>query len=62
MWRNALRDQSKAVADYRAALALGDTRPLPELFQAAGATFAFDRQTVGDLMALVVEKLTEMEG
>jgi len=61
VWRNALRDQSKAVTDYRAALALGNTRPLPELFQAAGATFAFDRQTVGDLMALIMEKLAELE-
>ncbi len=26
VWRNALADQSKAVADYRAALALGETR------------------------------------
>jgi oligoendopeptidase F len=61
VWRNALSDQSKAVADYRAALALGGTRPLPELFRTAGATFAFDRQTVGELMALIFEKLAEME-
>jgi oligoendopeptidase F len=61
VWRNALTDQSKAVADYRAALALGDTRPIPELFSAAGATFAFDRQTVGDLMTLIFEKLAELE-
>lgn len=61
VWRNALHDQSKAVADYRAALALGDTRPLPELFSTAGATFAFDRKTVGELMALIFEKLDELE-
>ena len=61
VWRNALTDQSQAVADYRAALALGDTRPLPELFSAAGATFAFDRETVGDLMTLIFEKLAELE-
>jgi len=61
VWRNALTDQSQAVADYRAALALGDTRPLPELFSAAGATFAFDRETVGDLMTLVFRKLAELE-
>ena len=61
VWRNALTDQSRAVADYRAALALGDTRPLPELFSAAGATFAFDRETVGDLMTLIFEKLAELE-
>jgi len=61
VWRNALSDQSKTVADYRAALALGDTKPLTELFSAAGTTFAFDRDTVGDLMALIFEKLAELE-
>jgi oligoendopeptidase F len=61
VWRNALTDQSKAVANYRVALALGDTRPIPELFSAAGATFAFDRQTVSSLMTLIFEKLAELE-
>ena len=57
VWRNALRDQPKAVADYRAALALGGTRGLAQLFTAAGGHFAFDRRTVGELMALVEEQL-----
>lgn len=61
VWRNALRDQSQAVADYRSALALGNTRPLPELFRAAGATFAFDRQTIGELMTLVREQLQRLQ-
>lgn len=61
VWRNALADQGKAVADYRAALALGYTRSLPELFAAAGARFAFDRQTVGELMALVAEQMAALE-
>ncbi len=61
VWRNALADQAQAVADYRAALALGYTRSLPELFAAAGARFAFDRQTVGELMALVGEQLAKLE-
>ncbi len=57
VWRNALKDQRKAVADYRAALALGGTRGLAQLFAAAGGRFAFDRRTVGELMALVEEQL-----
>lgn len=61
IWRNALRDQQQAVAAYRSALALGYTRPLPELFQAAGARFAFDRQTLGELMALIEEQLARLE-
>jgi oligoendopeptidase F len=57
VWRNALQDQRKAVADYRTALALGGTRGLAQLFTAAGGQFAFDRRTVGELMALVEEQL-----
>jgi oligoendopeptidase F len=62
VWRNALRDQPKAVADYRAALALGGTRGLAQLFTAAGGHFAFDRRTVGELMALVEQQLGLLTG
>jgi oligoendopeptidase F len=61
VWRNALANQAQAVADYRRALALGYTRSLPELFAAAGARFAFDRRTVGELMALVAEQMARLE-
>jgi oligoendopeptidase F len=57
VWRNALHDQRKAVADYRAALATGNTRSLSELFRIAGARFAFDRSTVGELAALIDQQL-----
>ncbi len=53
VWRNALDDQEQAVADYRRALAAGYTKPLPELFQLANARFAFDPETVGELMDLI---------
>jgi oligoendopeptidase F len=62
VWRNALADQAGAVASYRCSLALGYTQSLPELFAAAGARFAFDRATVGELMALVGERLAALEG
>jgi oligoendopeptidase F len=61
VWRNALADQAGAVASYRRGLALGYTQSLPELFAAAGARFAFDRATVGELMALVGERLAVLE-
>lgn len=57
VWRNALDDQAKAVRQYRAALSLGNTRPLPVLFETAGARFAFDRRTVGDLVDLAARHL-----
>ena len=58
---NARRDQKKAVADYRKALALGSTVPLPELFAAAGAKFAFDADTLKKAVDLMEEVVEEME-
>jgi oligoendopeptidase F len=61
VWRNALRDQGEAVAAYRRALALGGTQSLPQLFGAAGATFAFDAETLGEAVELLEEKIDELE-
>jgi oligoendopeptidase F len=36
MWLNSRRDERGALAAYRKGLALGGSRPLPELFGAAG--------------------------
>ncbi len=41
VWLNSRRDYAAAVRDYRSALALGGSRPLPELFEAAGVRFDF---------------------
>jgi len=60
VWRNALRDQPTALAAYRRSLALGATRPLPELFQAAGAKLAFDSATIGELIELVETELQKL--
>ncbi len=57
IWRNALSDQEGAVRDYQRALAAGYTRPLPELFKLANVRFAFDSETVGELMDLVRAEL-----
>ena len=61
VWRNALRDQRGAVATYRSALKLGGTRPLPGLYQAAGAEFRFDEPMLRDLVALIEDTLDQLE-
>ncbi len=61
VWANARKDQKKAVADYRRALALGATVPLPELFATAGAKFAFDVITLKEAVNLMEEAIGEME-
>lgn len=60
VWRNALRDRATATQQYRAALALGGSRPLPELFAAAGARFDFSYDTLGPLMDLVQTELQKL--
>ncbi len=61
VWRNALSDQARAVGDYRRALALGATVPLPQLFQAAGAKFTFDLQTLGEMVNLIESQISKLE-
>ena len=60
VWRNSLRDPKEAVRKYREALALGATRPLPELFQAAGARLIFDGDGMRELVSLVEEELEKL--
>jgi oligoendopeptidase F len=60
IWRNAMRDQAAALIAYRQALGLGSTRPLPDLFKAAGVTLAFDGATIGELVELVETELQKL--
>ena len=50
IWRRAKEDRAGALEDYKAALALGGTRPLEELYDTAGIRLVFDRDEVGALM------------
>ena len=61
VWRNALSDPQGALEAYRAALSLGATKPLPELFETAGAKLAFDSQTMGELVRLIEKQIDELE-
>jgi oligoendopeptidase F len=61
LWRKAQKDVGGAVAHYRRALALGGSRPLPELFKAAGLRFDFGPQTVKPLVNAVARVLAKLE-
>jgi oligoendopeptidase F len=57
VWFNAKKDKARALEAYHRGLALGGSRPLPELFEAAGCRFDFSRQTVQPLVQLVQSEL-----
>jgi oligoendopeptidase F len=60
VWRNSLRDPQDAIRNYRGALALGATKPLPELFKAAGARLMFDSEGMRELISVVEEELAKL--
>lgn len=62
VWHNALRDQQEAVSRYKSALSLGNTRPLPDLFAAAGAEFLFTSATLRPAIRLLEEQVALLEG
>ncbi len=61
VWRQSREDYRTAVRRFRQALALGGSRPLPELFKAAGATFRFDAATLQPLVDALAEELARVE-
>jgi oligoendopeptidase F len=62
VWANSKRDRSAALTAYKKALGLGGSRPLPELFAAAGCNFEFSARTVAPLVKLVQQELRKLDG
>jgi oligoendopeptidase F len=60
LWLKARQDPNRALSNYRAALKLGGTRPLPDLFSAAGIRFDFSQNMLGPLMNALAEELTNL--
>ncbi len=61
VWHNARRNRVEMMQRFHAALALGGTRPLPELFEAGGGTFDFSAATVEPLMARLAAELDRLQ-
>jgi oligoendopeptidase F len=61
VWMRARDSRQAALDGYRQALALGGSRPLPELFAAAGITFDFSAETIAPLVEAVREELARLD-
>jgi len=61
IWRRSLEDPERAVREYKAALALGGTKSLPEIYAAAGAKLIFDEREMADLIALVEREVDRLQ-
>jgi len=60
VWANSKRDKARALNEYKKALALGGSRPLPELFAAAGCSFEFSEKTIKPLATVLREELAKL--
>ena len=61
VWANSKKDKPLALKQYQQGLALGGSRPLPELFEAAGCKFDFSQKTVHPLVELVNTELAKLQ-
>ncbi len=60
LWNNMRKDAAGALQRYKDALALGGSRPLPDLFAAAGLHFDFSEDTMRPLARELGEELTRL--
>ena len=61
VWLNSKRNgEESAIRAYKSALSLGGSKPLPNLFEAAGCRFDFGSEIVGELMDAVNEELASI--
>ncbi len=56
LWNNAQKDPKTVLANYKKALALGGSRPLPELFETAGIKFDFSPKTIAPLVDVMKQQ------
>ena len=61
LWRNSKKNVVETIANYRKALGLGGSKPLPELFKAAKIKFDFGPKTVKPLVKMLKIELQELE-
>ena len=61
VWNNSKTDRALALSDYKKALALGGSRPLPELFAAANIPFQFDTEAFKPLVELIQSELAALK-
>lgn len=60
IWRNFKNNPEKALNDYENALKLGYSKPIPEIYKAAGIEFNFNKEYISELMQFVKTELDKL--
>jgi oligoendopeptidase F len=57
VWKNYKENPTKAIADYKAALQLGYTQTIPEVYKAANITFDFSGDYIKELADFITDEI-----
>ncbi len=60
IWKNYKENPKKTIEQYKAALQLGYTRSVPEIYKTAGIKFDFSAAYIKDLMVFMTEELSKI--
>ena len=60
VWKNYKQDKVKGLEGYKAALKLGYTKSIPEIYKAGGIKFDFSKQYIKELMTFVKSELNSI--
>ena len=60
IWKRYKENPQQAIKDYTAALELGYTKPISEVYQRAGIAFDFSEEYVSDLVTFIRAELDQL--
>lgn len=61
IWRNYKQNPKKAITQYKNALKLGYSEPIPKIYEAAGIRFDFSSEYIEELMQFVQTELNKLD-
>ncbi|MCW5907789.1 MAG: M3 family oligoendopeptidase [Chitinophagales bacterium] len=61
VWKNFKANPQKAVQDYKNALSLGFTKPIPVFYETAGAKFDFSKERIAELMGFMEAEMKKLQ-
>jgi oligoendopeptidase F len=61
LWKSYHENPEQTIENYKKALALGSSKSLPEVYEAAGIKFDFSEETIQELMEFATQELEKLE-
>jgi len=61
LWKNFKQDKLTTLKQFKTALKMGYTSPIPDTFKAAGIKFDFTEEYISELMTFVKKELEQLQ-